>query len=363
MNKMKGGIMKNTNIVLTVFLIATLLVSAIAGAVEVGDIISADPNVISAASVAASISAVDAVETEIEVENEVEFKTTTKNTVSKGQGWIVTESKGALAEILFVSKEGTTADGTATSISKGWFRAGNINLKLESTANTETTKTFQVTGGDGSVKGTLTLTKGQTYQTGFAVWNGDLDIMVGDKPFDAKVTLAIEEKNNRKDPNSGRGGSGSSTASGTLVLGGESFTLEGKTSSAKKLEFRVIGSDGAVGELNLESRDSVNYAGKIEIEGKAGNEIKGKATAQLKREVNTLYGPIKIELDGSSAADLAFMDGTIKIALSEKVASDSPGEKDKDVNSDLRNDEDTRGSNSDSSDRGFWKRFFSFFGN
>ena len=352
--------MKNTNIVLTVLLVATLLVSAIAGAVEISDIISTDPGVIGAASVATSISAVDATETEIEVESEIEFKTSTKNTVSKGQGWIVTESKGALAEILFVSKEGTTTDGAVTSISRGWLKAGNLKLKLESNSNTDVRKTFDVTGGDGSVKGTLTLTRGQAYQTGFAVWNGDLDITVGDKPFDAKINLAIEEKNNRKNSNSGNGRDGkvNPDSSGTLVLGSLNFNLEGRTNNINKLEFRVIGENNVFGELKLESRDSTNYVGKIKVEelGDADDRLSGKITATLKLDGDTLYGPIKFVSDDGSITD----SGTIKIALIGRTASDDSKDEDKssDDDSDSIENEDRSGSNSGSSDGGFWKRFW-----
>ena len=83
-NKLKGGHnMKTTNIVLTVFLIATLFGATFAAA-AVGDIFSADTAAVSVASVASSISASDAMKTEIEIENEIEFETSTKNTVSKG---------------------------------------------------------------------------------------------------------------------------------------------------------------------------------------------------------------------------------------------------------------------------------------
>lgn len=379
-NKLKGGYnMKTTNIVLTVFLVATLLGAAFAGALEVGDILGGSTTAVSAASVASSISASDATQTEIEIENEIKFDSSARQTFSKGQGWIVTGQKGALLEILFVSKEGKTTDGVEESISKGWLKAGNLKLRLESTANTATSKTFAVTGGDGSVIGTLTLGKtSESYQEGFSVWNGDLDLKVGADSFEAKVTVAIEEKQSEKgiSGNRGIGSSGkvTSTTNGILEMGGISYVLQGDSNKPQKLEFKVKGSDGTVGDLILESKDSKNYVGKIRVEGNEPNIeiIKGKVTATLNREGNTLYGPIKIELDGSSATDLAFLEGTIKIALSEKsvnaVASydkkkissdDSDSDSD---DSDDKIDKDRSGSNSGSDNRGFWKKFKEFFG-
>ncbi len=360
--------MKNTNIVLTVFLVATLFGATLAAA-AVGDIISSDADIANAASVAASITATDAIETEIEVENEIEFETSTKSTVSKGQGWIVTGGKGALLEILFVTKEGTTADGVEASVTAGWLRAGNLKLKLDSTSSTDASKTFTVTGGDGSVTGTLTLAKQeQVFQTGFGVWNGDLKLKVGDKPFDAKVTVAIEEKQSGKGASSGNNrGSGSSTSTsntiGYLELGGLGYNLEGSSNKAQKLEFKVIGADGdSVGELKLESRDLKTYTGKIEIKTDSDeSQIKGEVSATLNREGNTLYGPIRVELDGSAATDLASLEGVIKIALSENSASDDSKDKDRKVDSKSDSSE-SKSSEDVQSDRGFWKRFASFFG-
>jgi hypothetical protein len=242
-NKLKGGIMKNINIVLTVFLASILVVSAFAAALEVGDVIDTDGSVKSAASVASSITAADAIETEIEVENEIKFDSSAKQTVSKGQGWIVTGGKGALLEILFVSKEGKTAEGTEGSVSKGWLKAGNLKLKLDSTSNTDSSKTFSVSGGDGSVMGTLVLTRQeQVFQTGFGVWNGDLKLRVGDKPFDARVTVAIEEKQSgSKSPdNRGRGNGEISSSIGAMELGGVGYNLEGSSSRPQKLEFKLV---------------------------------------------------------------------------------------------------------------------------
>ncbi len=375
-NKLKGGHnMKTTNIVLTVFLIATLFGATFAAA-AVGDIFSADTAAVSVASVASSISASDAMKTEIEIENEIEFETSTKNTVSKGQGWIVIGQKGALLEILFVSKAGTTSDGTVDSISKGWMKAGDLKLKIDSTSSTETSKKFAVTAEDGLAMGTLTLTRAaEVYQTGFSVWNGNLDLKVGDSPFNAKVALALEEKQSSGKGTSGSSGSGSSgkitsITNGILEIGGNSYTLVGESNKPQKLEFKVVGQQSDItGELMLESKDSKNYVGKIRVEGNDQDmdSIKGKVTATLSREGNTLYGPIRIELDGSAATDLAFLEGTIKIALTEKAAEDSKVEnKDKSIVNDAelsKEDSVKSKSDSESSNKGFWKKFKEFFGN
>ena len=370
MDYMKGGIMKNINVVLIVLLIASFLGVAFAGALEVGDVLGTGTAVSGAASVAGSISVADALETEVEIENE--FETSTKNTVSKGQGWIVIGQKGALLEILFVSREGTTSDGSVDSVSRGWLRAGNLKLKLESTVSTSTSKVFAVTAGDGSVRGILALTKtSQAYQEGFAVWNGDLKLILKNgESFDAKVTLAIEEKQSsgKGASNRGSGNSGSinSATTGILEIGGNSFTLVGESRNSQKLEFKLKSSSGAVGELKLESGDLKTYTGKIEIEGGSDSEeIKGKVSATLNREGNTLYGPIRVELDGSSATDLAVLEGTIKMALSSSEKSKI--DKDDSINSDDSDDSEDSDDNSKneksiSKDKGFWKKFKSFFG-
>ena len=369
-NKLKGGHnMKTTNIVLTVFLIATLFGATFAAA-AVGDIFSADTAAVSVASVASSISASDAMKTEIEIENEIEFETSTKNTVSKGQGWIVTGQKGALLEILFVSKAGTTSDGTVDSISKGWMKAGDLKLKIDSTSSTETSKKFAVTAEDGLAMGTLTLTRAaEVYQTGFSVWNGNLDIKVGDSPFNAKVALALEEKQSSGKGTSGSSGRVASTSSGTLELGGNSYNLVGESNKPQKLEFKVVGQQSDItGELMLESKDSKNYVGKIRVEGNDPDmeSIKGEVTATLSREGNVLYGPIRVELDGSAATDLAFLEGTIKIALTEKATEDSKVKnKDKSIASDAelsKEDSVKSKSDSESSNKGFWKKFKELFG-
>ena len=119
----------------------------------------------------------------------------------------------------------------------------------------------------------------------------------------------------------------------------------------------------------LESKDSKNYVGKIRVEGNDQDmdSIKGKVTATLSREGNTLYGPIRIELDGSAATDLAFLEGTIKIALTEKAAEDSKVKnKDKSIVNDAelsKEDSVKSKSDSESSNKGFWKKFKEFFGN
>lgn len=369
-NKLKGGYtMKITNIALTVFLVATLLGAAFAGAVEIGDVISADTAVASAASVASSISAVDAVEVETEIEDEIAFESSTKSTVSKGHGWIVAGQKGALLDILFVTREGKSSDGDTKSISKGWLRTGNnLKLKLESTASTADGKTFAVTARDGSVRGTLKLTKSQAYQTGFAIWNGDLDLKIKNESFSAKATAAIEEKQAKGSSNSGSGRSGgiSSDATGTLVLGANTYTLAGEAKNLKKLEFKIKGENNVVGELKLESRNLGTYIGKIKIEeiGDEDDRLSGKVTATLRRDGNTLYGPIKIELDGSSATDLASLEGDIKIVLSQRAVDDDDDDSDSDDDddSDDKKDKNRSGSNSGSDSRGFWKKFKGFFG-
>jgi hypothetical protein len=117
--------------------------------------------------------------------------------------------------------------------------------------------------------------------------------------------------------------------------------------------------------LKLTSGDLTTYTGEIEIESDSGdNEIKGDVVATLKREGNTLYGPIRVTLDGSAANDMASLEGVIKIALSEKASEDSFKGMDGKVESkpDSSDSKDKSESNSGSSDRGFWKKFFSFFG-
>ena len=352
--------MKTTNIVLTILLVSTLLTATFASAISTGDVLGNGVAVSDAVSATASISSTDATETEVEIENEIKSDSSSKNTVSKGQGWIVAGQKGSLLEILFVSREGINVDGDVASVSKGWLKAGDLKLKIDSTTSTTDSKTFSVTGKDGSVSGTLILTKtAQVYQTGFAVWNGNLDIKVGDTPFDAKITLAIEEKQARKgpNPNSGRGNSG---AVGTLLLGGVTYNLAGDSNKPQKLELKISSSSGTVGELKLESRDSKTYTGKIKIEGESdASKIEGKISATLSRERNTLYGPIKIELDGSASTDMAYLEGTIKILLSEKASDDS-----RTINNDVLNDDDSDDSLNKKgveSDKGFWKKFRAFF--
>ncbi len=134
------------------------------------------------------ISDSDIVQAETEIETEkVRYL---NRTVSTGSGWIIAGEKGALLQIHLVS--GYSDNKT---ISKGWLKAGKLKLKIQSTENTATKKIFNVSGGDGSVSGTLILNRGSTYQTGFAVWSGDLTLRIGtNRSFDSKVNLAIEEK-------------------------------------------------------------------------------------------------------------------------------------------------------------------------
>lgn len=302
------------------------------------------------------ISTSDIVESEDEVDSQ--RRNYVKRTISSGSGWIITGEKGALLNIHLISGY---FDGGITS--KGWIKAGKLKLKIESTENTESKKTFKIISREG-VTGTLVLTRGTTYQTGFAVWTGEIDVKVGNETYDAKVNLAIEEKSLGEKKLKDERDKADTSATGTLTLGQESYDVKGKIESGLRRIELDISKTGFEGELVLEKANGMDYIGKLKIEEKEeDSKLEGKIAGTFKLEGTTLYGDIKFaNKDGTEST------GSLKIALSREV---DVSEKSEDNSSDDSNDnseddkkEDRSGSNSgsDSKNRGFWKRFIDFFG-
>ena len=111
-----------------------------------------------------------------------------KRTISSGNGWIITDGKGALIDVQFLS--GYSGHDI---ISKGWIKAGNLKLKIESSDGSSDKKTFSVSGGN-SVNGNLVLEKDQSYQDGFATWNGKLTLQTSNGSYDSSLRMALTER-------------------------------------------------------------------------------------------------------------------------------------------------------------------------
>lgn len=357
--------MKSTNIILSLFLTFTLLLATVSFALakngnddSVDDVFTDDSDESSAITSQIDPSEISVSEREIELSG----RDFAKKTITRGSGWMVSNAKGALLDIQLVS--GYSGDQI---ISKGWLKAGNLKFKLESTSQTENFKKFQITAIDGSVKGTLSLSKAKSYQTGFASWQGKIDMTVGNESFNAEVQMALEEKVISQGKIEDRIKPG---YSGGMELGGVYYILNGRMNSDGKIELEISGqndANGVQGELVLE-KSSSSWVGKIEIVDKSGdNKVKGKITANLNREGSTLYGPIKVELDGSQSTDLASLEGTIKLVVSEtqrKTSSDDFDSSGDDLSNIGKSEEslDNSENGSEKSERGFWKRFWNIFG-
>lgn len=342
----------NTNKIFVSSVFALMLIASVF-AVSNDAVFSSSDDVSDISEITDNISASDIVESEEEIE--ADRVTYTKRTISSGSGWVTTGNNGALASIHLVNGY---IDSDITS--KGWMKFGKLKLKLESTDSTDSKKVFSVNAGDRSVSGTLTLNKGSSYQDGFAVWTGDLKIIVDGVSYDAKVNLAIEERTLGDRKIKEQRDSSQVTATGGLELGSLYFELSGKSKmSFERIEFEVTGRDNAKGTLTLEKASGSNYVGKLKIvtynaEGDADDKTSGSIRATLTSEGSTLYGPIEyVSDDGNSDT------GNIKIAFNRDVSSSSSDDSD-DASEDKN--EDRSGSNSGSESRGFWKRFIEFFG-
>ena len=302
------------------------------------------------------ISTSDIVESENEVDSQ--RKNYLKRTISSGSGWIITGDKGALLNIHLVNGY---FDGGVNS--KGWIKAGKLKLKIESAENTESKKTFKIISREG-VTGTLVLTRGTTYQTGFAAWIGELNIKVGEESYDAKVNLAIEEKSLGEKKLKEQRDSEYISLTGGLELDQVSFDLKGKAeSNLEKIELTVMGQNNAQGELVLEKISSMEYIGKLKVKVDGDDDkLVGKLKVVFSTEGNVLYGTVAFaNEDGSEST------GNIKITLDRQVVQDSDDSKaDSKQRSEDEVKEDRSGSNSgsdsESGNRGFWKRFIDFFG-
>lgn len=353
----------SSKIVVSSFFALMLVASVFA--ISTDPVFSSSDDLEDAIQITDDISASDIVESEEEIESE--RSSYVKRTVSSGSGWIITGQKGALLDIHLVS--GYTDNKTATS--KGWIKAGKLKLKIESTQSIDTKKTFDVSAGDGSVSGTLVLNRDSTYQTGFAVWSGKLDLKVRNSSYEAKVNLAIEERAIGEGKIKEQKERSEASYNGVLELAGVEYELQGKfDSNLKKLELKIAENDGTKGEIVLEKVSGNDYVGKLKIESEndAGDEDKlvGRLKATLTSEGNTLYGPVSfVGEDGSQ------LSGNIKIAFTRTVDSSRDSSDDSSDDSKSRNrsgndekKEDRSGSNSgsDSENRGFWKRFIDFFG-
>lgn len=311
--------------------------------------------------IADDISTSDIVESEDEVDSQ--RRNYVKRTISSGSGWIITGEKGALLDIHLISgyfDEGIT--------SKGWIKAGKLKLKIESTENTESKKTFKIISREG-VTGTLVLTRETTYQTGFAAWTGELNIKVGEESYDAKVNLAIEEKSLGEKKLKEQRDSEYISLTGGLELDQLSFDLKGKVeSNLRKIELKINDQNNVEGELVLEKISATEYIGKLKVEerGDDDDKLSGKIKVVLTMDGTNLYGPVVFtQEDGTELA------GNIKLVLSRQTSTDSDDSSD-DSNDDSnsRSDDDKKedksesnsGSDSESGNRGFWKRFIDFFG-
>ncbi len=362
--------MKSVNIIASVLLVFILLLATVSFAIaesgsddSIDDVFTDDSDESSAITAQIDPSEISVSESEIELTG----RDFTKKTITRGSGWIVTSGKGALLDIQLVS--GYSGDQI---FSKGWLKAGNLKFKLESTSQTDDSKKFQITARDGSVRGTLSLNKVKSYQTGFASWQGKIDMTVGNESFNAEVEMALEEKVIGQGKIEDRIKPG---YSGGMELGGVYYILNGRLNSDGKIELEISGqsdSNKVKGELVLEKSSDL-WVGKIEIEDDSGdNEVKGKATAKLSREGSTLYGPIKVELDGSQSNDLASLEGTIKLVVSEaqrRAMSDDSSSRALEGSSDegkpeekSRSNSGKDSSNSGDSQRGLWNKFWNLFG-
>lgn len=365
--------MKNTNIIASAFLALTLLLATVSFALaessdddSLSDVFTdanADGSIL-----AEDISSSDIAETEMAIDES--GKDFTKRTITRGSGWIVTNGKGGLLEIQFL-----TGHGSDQTVSKGWIKAGDLKFRIESTSSTDTEKKFTIAAKDGSVKGTLNLKRANSYQTGFGVWNGQIDLTVGSESFKADVQMALEEKAVGKGKIAERMKSG---YSGGMELGGVYYDLAGKINSDGKLDLSVTGENKVVGRITLKNVGNNLYEGDIKLEEKGDEDdfLEGKISATLNREGNTLYGNIKVLVEEGSAGAGTTSEGTIKLAISEDKMSSGDGtttdkvrgrSEDKSLDEERRRDaEKKEDSNSGSSDaelveKGFFKRFFDFF--
>ncbi|MEK6809281.1 MAG: hypothetical protein AABY40_01275 [Nanoarchaeota archaeon] len=388
--------MKKTNIVLSLLIIGSLIAGSIAAVRGQEDSIAAvfdsetSGQATDVAAIIEGITASDVVEAEAEVEAELESENdisivSAHQTLTTGNGWIVTSNgKAALANILFVSKQAAnTAGNELEANAHGWIKLGKLKIKLQSTQNTETLKSFTL-NSDHDATGSLVLKRSdsETYSNGIGIWRGDLTLRVGeDESFKASVVLALQEKIVGAKKFEEYKEQVKSSYNGVMQLGDLKFKLQGTPDSKnERLAFQVYGSDDREGKVILEKVNGV-YTGKIDIRD-GDNRLSGKLKAELTRDGDVLSGPITAELDKHYSDGTGTYTGTITIYEEKSYSSTSAVQSVKsrgdaattikvrgDGSIDDSSDKDTSGKE-DSQDKstardkneGFWKRILKIFG-
>ena len=304
-----------------------------------------------------------------------------RTVITKGQGWAVTGgNNAAFVKFQTVTKQAENGD-TFLTFSNGKIIIGDIKIDLQATQDTETLKSYALKNGDGSITGTLVLTRqaNSVYNNGkFAVWNGDLTIRAGDKSFTADVVIALEQHVVGAQKVKEYKEHVKLSHTGWFNFGDYEFKFQSTPNSKEdRIEATVYGSQGETGRLVLERGSDATFVGwlKVEKNGERETRLSANLKAELKRDGNQLSGPLRVEVVQGSGEVL---EGTMTIIEDKKYSStpvavptppafergDAVDSIDDDSDEDDSDRSENSGSGSDNSGnkKGFWKKFFGFFG-
>lgn len=310
--------------------------------------------------------------------------------ITRGQGWAISGSdKAAFVKFQTVTKQAVDGD-QVLSKSQGKIIIGDIKADLESVEDSETRKVYSLKTGDGSVKGRLILQRqsDNVYNEGkFAVWDGELTMNALGTEFEAKVTLALEVHKIGAQKVKEYKDKVTSTYTGWFNFGDYEFKFQGTPKShEKRIEASVYGSTGLQGRMVLEKESSgdYNYVGWLKVEevGDSDDRLSANLKVRLESDGNYLKGPLRVEVaDGSgtviegemtvveerrySSSDVVVqpstsVDGDVDERSVDSIEIESEDSFDDSESVESSNSES--GSSNSGKKKGFWKKFFNFFG-
>ncbi|MEK6908613.1 MAG: hypothetical protein AABX23_01000 [Nanoarchaeota archaeon] len=324
-------------------------------------------------SITADISASDL----ITAEESVEATNGAVVMITEGNGWgVVDNEKAAFTKLRAVTKQDPNTDSLSTS--RGYFLIGKVKLMIQSSEETESTKTYNLRSENDAITGTLILKlqDATNYNEGkFGVYKGDLVLSAKDSTFKATVTMALSQHNVANQKIKDFKDKVAYSYSGYLELSDLTLKFQSTPNSKpSRLEFNVYGADEEKGTLILESGDDKNYRGRLKYIDTDGETVVASLKTDLSHSDNEMSGKLFAEYENGETKE-----GKITI-FQEKVYTTNPDKKstepvfkDKAFDADVKSKagvfanvdpsvNEKQNVASSENEKGFWKKFFGLFG-
>ncbi len=301
--------------------------------------------------------------------------------ITRGNGWAISGTdKAAFVKFQTVTKQAVDGD-QVLSKSQGKIIIGDIKADLESVEDSETRKVYYLKTREGSVTGKLILerTSDGPYNNGkFGFWKGELTMNALGSEFGASVLLGLEIHNIGAQKAKEYKEKVTSTYTGWFTFGEYEFKFQGTPNShEKRIETTVYSSDNLKGRMVLEKESSgdYNYVGWLKVEevGDSDNKLSAELKVRLESDGTYLKGPLRVEIEDDSETVLEgemtlveerrYSTSTVVVEPSRGLEDDSQDSVEIE-SEDSFDDSSNKGSDSQNSGKkkGFWKKFFNFFG-